>query len=203
MQWGGVCPPADEKQIIALESATKCCGYSLYTSHTWQRENVLIWGQTISPRNPPQTSLGEEEGKKNFWVELLHVRPVVPNVSYSLHQALRAHEYSIDNSSPGMGDVQRSLTSVTPGCDASGGSPRASPVPSRAVCEQLPAWGICTTGEFTAPSNDAPALSEEPFGSSGNTHHFQDKRLTQISLIPRSQSVTFTFSSGRGGTSHY
>lgn len=57
-----VCPLPDEEEITVLESAAKCCGYSLYISHNCKE----VWPDFVanhfaqkSPTNPPPGGGGE------------------------------------------------------------------------------------------------------------------------------------------------
>lgn len=70
----GVCPPPDEKEIIALESAATCCGYSVYTYHTPAKEKCPDFRANSFPQKSPTNLPGELEGKKNYCVKFLLLR---------------------------------------------------------------------------------------------------------------------------------
>lgn len=160
--------------------------------------------QTISPRNPPQTSLGE--GDKPYRVELSLQRPVVPDVSYpyqGTHEVLNVPFAAWPRVQPWNEEVEPAETAVPSPAPQGGISELAAPKPSsRAICEHS---SQPVQGELTAPPRHL--LFWGNFGELWQifTIKFLSPFLGQtpetISLTSRSQGVTF--SSGTGGRSHW
>lgn len=126
------------------------------------------FNQTISPRNPPWTSLGE--GGKPSRAELSLQRPAVPDVSYpycrqGTHGFLNVPFAARPRVQPWKGEVEPAETAAPSPAQQGGISVLAAPKPLQQSClwTQLPAWA---RGAPCSP--EAPALPGQLLGALAN-----------------------------------